>query len=107
MKADVGAVKGGGGATIKDASLGQMILLGPIAGSDGEVRCRTTSRVQGIIIYFMSRTCILLTRAVRVKEWAELKTKKSFLEGQASEQHDRWRGNGESICEEPKSRVSH
>lgn len=49
MKADVGAVErgeaGGGGATIKDASLGQKIPPGPIPASVGKVRCGTTSRV--------------------------------------------------------------
>lgn len=52
MKADVGAVKGGG-APIKDAPLGQMILLGPIAGRVGEVRCRTTSQVGDYYLFFV------------------------------------------------------
>lgn len=54
MKADVGAVKGGG-TTIKDASLGQMILLGPITGGVAKVRCRTTSRVGKLFIICFAR----------------------------------------------------
>lgn len=60
MKADVGAVErgeaGGGGATIKDASLGQEIVPGPIPASIGKVRCERTSRVGNCIFFlFFSR----------------------------------------------------